>query len=362
MRSQLDCQDSRLPKKTFDIKTRATIAIRRDQLNFEKASGYQISTARGYLGSFEREKYDLIRSAFLKYSMQARIGNMDGIFLAYHSITRMFGFEYLPLKEIDMCVSGSHEESEQAFRICVAVLEKILHQAIADMPETTLRVSFSSSMASNKLSVVVAPARGSGKMLSYELTLKSRLNGQEVDPKNFVDFASTQLVKADSAADSATAESLVPAPQSAINWEIDCDMTIHDDMYRARRLLEAIRTKQSKFNKKVTLPEGLTDEEVEVVTKQGWTIKDAMDLKQKNSKAFTTFFPVEGVTYTNKTYGIVNTTRRMAALGRKAVRSGKQFKQVRLAAKTSDTDKTASKAKDVAPKESAAKAEATASA
>lgn len=55
--------------------------------------------------------YDLVRSGMLKYrcvalrtgnvadhpSLQARIGNMDGIFVAYHNTRRMFGFQYLPL-------------------------------------------------------------------------------------------------------------------------------------------------------------------------------------------------------------------------------------------------------------------------
>ena len=35
MRSQIDCQDPRLPRKTFDIKTRATISVRLDRLNHE---------------------------------------------------------------------------------------------------------------------------------------------------------------------------------------------------------------------------------------------------------------------------------------------------------------------------------------
>ena len=54
-------------------------------LNHQHGAGYAITTSQGFLESFEREKYDLIRSAFLKYSMQVRIGDMDGIFLAYHS-------------------------------------------------------------------------------------------------------------------------------------------------------------------------------------------------------------------------------------------------------------------------------------
>lgn len=51
----------------FDIKTRAVMAIRHDLLNFEESSGYQIRTVQGLVESFEKEYYDLIRSAFLKY-------------------------------------------------------------------------------------------------------------------------------------------------------------------------------------------------------------------------------------------------------------------------------------------------------
>ena len=87
MRSQLDCQDNRLPGTgVFDIKTRACISLRMDILNYEvppapyfmdelcanrwvtqENSGYLIRSQHGYLESFEREYYDLIRSAFLKY-------------------------------------------------------------------------------------------------------------------------------------------------------------------------------------------------------------------------------------------------------------------------------------------------------
>jgi hypothetical protein len=159
MRSQLDCHDNRLPRKTFDIKTRATVAIRMDTLNYRMNRGYLISKAEGALESFEREKYDLIRSAFLKYSMQVRIGNMDGIFLAYHSYVhslpqefakstansyssaflstgQIFGFEYLSLEELDKAISGSHEESTQAFHLCVGLLETIFERVTADQPAT----------------------------------------------------------------------------------------------------------------------------------------------------------------------------------------------------------------------------------
>lgn len=93
MRSQLDCHDSRLPRKTFDLKSRACVSIRYDRANWVEASGYQIKHLNGLWESFERERYDMTRSAFLKYYFQGRIGNMDGIFVAYHNAARFFGFE-----------------------------------------------------------------------------------------------------------------------------------------------------------------------------------------------------------------------------------------------------------------------------
>lgn len=104
MRSQLDCYDERLPGNgTFDLKTRAVCAIRYDSGNPELENNtYQIWKLNGNLESFEREYTDLVRTgALLKYSFQARIGQMDGIFIAYHNINSFFGFQYLPLSEID---------------------------------------------------------------------------------------------------------------------------------------------------------------------------------------------------------------------------------------------------------------------
>ena len=67
IRSQIDCWDPRLPNKTFDLKTRATLPIRMDVQNYKMHLGYKLRTILGLMESFEREKYDLIRSALLKY-------------------------------------------------------------------------------------------------------------------------------------------------------------------------------------------------------------------------------------------------------------------------------------------------------
>ncbi|CAX45388.1 mitochondrial translation system component, putative [Candida dubliniensis CD36] len=104
LRSQLDCYDERLPGNgTFDLKTRASTNIRYNSKSgsLEK-NDYQIWKLNGSYESFEHEFRDMIRTgAMMKYLFQARIGQMDGIFIAYHSINTIFGFQYLPLEELD---------------------------------------------------------------------------------------------------------------------------------------------------------------------------------------------------------------------------------------------------------------------
>lgn len=115
LRSQLDAYNPKLPGTgVFDLKTRAVAAIRHDIAYVEKNdnyTGYEIQKTFGKFESFEREFFELIRSTLLKYSLQARIGRMDGIFVAYHNISKMFGFQYLPLEEIDF-ILHSHCDSK----------------------------------------------------------------------------------------------------------------------------------------------------------------------------------------------------------------------------------------------------------
>ena len=136
MRSQLDCHDPRLPGTgVFDIKTRAVLPVRMDIMNYKQHSTYPIRTLQGELESFEREYHDLIRSAFLKYSFQARIGNMDGILVAHHNTARIFGFRYIPLSEMDACLFGGEDRGDAVFEKCVLLLEEILMEVIGVFPD-----------------------------------------------------------------------------------------------------------------------------------------------------------------------------------------------------------------------------------
>jgi hypothetical protein len=145
MRSQLDAYDARLPGTgMFDLKTRAVVSIRMDTKNYEHGMGYQIKDRFGEWESYEREYFDMMRSAFLKYSLQVRMGRMDGIFVAFHNIERIFGFQYISLPEMDQSLHGEANTiiGDQEFKFSVNILNKILDRATQAFPETSIRLHF----------------------------------------------------------------------------------------------------------------------------------------------------------------------------------------------------------------------------
>ncbi|GAA5894417.1 hypothetical protein JCM8208_006229 [Rhodotorula glutinis] len=156
LRSQLDAHNEYLPNKTFDLKTRGTVAIRQDRLNYEESAGYVIDKLRGPWESFEREYYDLIRSAFLKYQFQARIGCMDGIFVAYHSTARFYGFQYVPISEMDEALFGNSATGDAVFRLALGTLETILHRAKDCYPGESVNATFAVDPEADVLRVFVA--------------------------------------------------------------------------------------------------------------------------------------------------------------------------------------------------------------
>ncbi|RMZ80520.1 hypothetical protein DV737_g2925, partial [Chaetothyriales sp. CBS 132003] len=144
MRSQLDAYDPRLPGTgMFDLKTRAVVAVRMTAAD-ERGSGYEIKHRHGTWESFEREYYDMMRSAFLKYSLQVRMGRMDGVFVAYHNIARIFGFQYISLAEMDRALHGQDDKTlgDLEFRFSVNLLTEIFDRATAAFPRQSLRFHF----------------------------------------------------------------------------------------------------------------------------------------------------------------------------------------------------------------------------
>ena len=138
MRSQLDAHDPRLPGTgMFDLKTRAVVAVRMHTQQYEKGMDYEIKTRHGAWESYEREYFDMIRAAFLKYSLQVRMGRMDGIFVAFHNTQRIFGFQYISSAEMDAALHGQWDVAlgDQEFKLSLDLLNKVLDRATKKYPE-----------------------------------------------------------------------------------------------------------------------------------------------------------------------------------------------------------------------------------
>lgn len=159
MRSQLDAHDPRLPGTgMFDLKTRAVVSIRMDAKNFEHGLGYEIKDRFGLFESYEREFYDMIRAAFLKYSLQVRIGRMDGIFVAFHNVERIFGFQYVSLPEMDQTLHGQSDTAlgDTEFQLSLGIWNKVLDQATEKFPEQSLRFHFETRDAATPFMYIFA--------------------------------------------------------------------------------------------------------------------------------------------------------------------------------------------------------------
>lgn len=187
LRSQLDCHDPNLPRHTFDLKTRAVLPVRMDLNNYHSYRDYRILTNTGLYCSFEREYYDMCRSAFLKYNFQVRIGDMDGIFVAYHNVFEIFGFQYVSRAEMDERIYGNSTTGDAAFNLILQIYNAILDEIVPLYPATsTLRLTFSVDKVGNRLVVFAEDCGVDGQeagkdIRQFVISINSMLNGFRTD-------------------------------------------------------------------------------------------------------------------------------------------------------------------------------------
>ncbi|KAK9365319.1 mitochondrial protein Pet127-domain-containing protein [Lipomyces kononenkoae] len=158
LRSQQDCMDPRLPNGgTFDLKTRAVAAARYDIEHIHEVgeTGYQLKALHGKYESFESEYRDMIRASFLKYSLQVRIGRMDGILVAYHNIARLFGFQYVPIDELDLCIHGENHKylAKAEFMASMGILNDFLDRVTTEYPEQSFNLVFHVPQETHQMSI-----------------------------------------------------------------------------------------------------------------------------------------------------------------------------------------------------------------
>ena len=175
LRSQLDAYDPRLPGTgMFDLKTRAVVSIRMDTSTYEQGMDYEIRGRFGEWESYEREYYDMIRAAFLKYSLQVRMGRMDGIFVAFHNTQRIFGFQYISLPEMDLALHGTEDTTtgDNEFKMSLELLNKALDRATAKYPEKSLRLHFETRSADVPFMYIFAEPMEDGQIVEIQETNK----------------------------------------------------------------------------------------------------------------------------------------------------------------------------------------------
>jgi hypothetical protein len=190
MRSQLDCFDERLPGTgVFDLKTRAVCAVRHDldYVQVNDGSNYQIRSLEGTWESFSREWYELIRSTMLKYSLQARIGRMDGIFIAYHNVRQMFGFQYVPLSDMDRIfhtVRSKKNPDAMSVENAISgkppaapkpVPESLQGQVASHIADSEFRLSM--ELFEHTLNELISHHQGDQQQLSYNLVFEAKQAG-----------------------------------------------------------------------------------------------------------------------------------------------------------------------------------------
>ena len=60
---------------------------------------------------------------------------MDGVFLAYHNTARLFGFQYIPLEEMEERLFGAKNRGDRIFEKCIRMLEVVAEEMIKCFPE-----------------------------------------------------------------------------------------------------------------------------------------------------------------------------------------------------------------------------------
>jgi len=79
----------------------------------------------------------MMRGTALKYSLQARMGHMDGIFVAYHNVKRIFGFQYISMSELDRALHGTPDTTlgDREFNLSIGLLNEILNKVTEKFPD-----------------------------------------------------------------------------------------------------------------------------------------------------------------------------------------------------------------------------------
>jgi hypothetical protein len=96
-------------------------------------------------------------SSWIALSFQVRIGDMDGIFVAYHNTALMFGFQYIPREEMDIRLFGGSIQGDRVFDRCVKCMERIAQEVTECFPGRSVNCTFETAQDAQALKFYVEP-------------------------------------------------------------------------------------------------------------------------------------------------------------------------------------------------------------
>ncbi|KAK3104318.1 hypothetical protein LTR53_018472, partial [Teratosphaeriaceae sp. CCFEE 6253] len=181
---------------------------------YEEMLGYEILTAQGKWESFERELYDMMRSTMIKYMLQARMGRMDGIFVAYHNVERIFGFQYLPIMDIDRGIHGQVDPclGDQEFKISLRLLNEALEMATEKFPGKSLRVHFEAAPSPENVMWIFAEPMEEGEIDAIQGKTQKSMAEFEADAMGMEKKDDTSVEQTGAGSAAANDEAVLTAP------------------------------------------------------------------------------------------------------------------------------------------------------
>lgn len=88
---------------------------------------------------------------------------MDGVLLAYHNTSRLFGFQYVPLQEMDERIFGSLPGTgDKVFAKCVSLMEIIADEITLCFPNQSVNATFETEDGNGNLNIWVEPLEWEG--------------------------------------------------------------------------------------------------------------------------------------------------------------------------------------------------------
>lgn len=110
---------------------------------------------------------------------------MDGIFAAYHNTARIFGFQYIPLEEMDQALYGQKDVGMRIFEKCLRMLEVVSTEVTQLFPNESVSCLWDTEDDGHAMHVWVQPKEwkvelGPPPLIQLDIQTSSYVDGKRI--------------------------------------------------------------------------------------------------------------------------------------------------------------------------------------